>query len=688
MIAQGGLRLTAEQQSAVDTPFDGCLAITGRAGSGKSTALAERIARARALFPDAHPLIAASSRRLDEYAVEILRECGVGVTLVDDVEAELLFESACSPLFALEWEEFVRDQLDPEVPGLDRPERFLESAFRLIRRLRDADVDPELFLSSSLAGATEFYANPPNFADPALLGATKGCYHDSLDVTRPELQRQYRREIDLAKILAKLYRSYVDLVNASERMSGRDAIVAARDRLRDDAMLASRLRERHRLAFLDNVEELTAGQLHLLQQIFGDALRGVTLCGDPSSAFAATRMVDPAGALAPAMSQIELHEHRSPPALQVHRAAMPRDEAAFIAGQVAAWLEEGTPPEQIAVLFRSVRNVEIYERALLDRGVPVAIVGDANLFTDRRALDALALLWNVYDPFRHEWLLRTLSNPALGLSDASLAILCAEPPDPQRPLFTLDDEPAPTSRPSRWDPKRDLRLGWNVIRGDQDAALAADARARVERFRQLRAEWIEAMETLCFEEFARRVWSDALAREGAAGSARARAQQLVLERLLARLTGFLATTPDATTVDALEYAQRRMQSALETCEDAPEGAFVRLSSLEAAHGLEFDRVVVASARPGAFPLWYAPDNFLFSPRIGMVPKENAGGARASRTAKFSYYIFATKAREHYNARERRAFVYALRRARKSVLVTASGAPTRGVTAPEFLEELR
>jgi hypothetical protein len=687
MIAQGGLRLTAEQQSAVDASYEGCFAISGAAGSGKSTALAERIERARALHPDARALVLPSPRRLDEYAGELLRECGVAVTLVDDVEGELLFESACGSLFALEWEEFARDQLDPEVPGLARPERFLESAFRLIRRLREADVDPEFFLARSLAGATEFYANPPNFADPALLGATKDSYHDSLDVTRAELQRQYRREIDLAKILAKLYRGYVELVNASGQMSGRDAVIAARDRLRGDPALAARLRERHRLAFLDNVEELSAGQLHLLQQVFGDALHGVTLCGDPSSATAMTRMVDPASAFALATSRIELHE-QSAPALARHRAATPRDEAAFIAGQVAAWLHEGTRPENIAVIFRSVRNVEEYERALLDCDVPVAIVGDANLFTDRRALDALALLWNVYDPFRHDWLLRTLANPALGLSDASLALLCTEPPSPQRPLFALDDEPAPTSRTSRWDPKRDLRLGWNVIRGDQDGALTAEARVHVERFRRLRAEWIDAMETLPFEDFARRVWRDGLAREGTPGSARARAQQLALERLLARLTAFLATMPDAATGDVLEYAQRRMESDLETCEDAPDGAFVRLTSLEAAHGLEFDRVVVASVRPGAFPLWYAPDAFLFSPRIGMVPKENAGGARASRTAKFTYYMYATKARERYNAQERRAFGYALRRARKSALVTASGAPTRGLTAPEFLEELR
>ena len=97
---------------------------------------------------------------------------------------------------------------------------------------------------------------------------------------------------------------------------------------------------------------------------------------------------------------------------------------------------------------------------------------------------------------------------------------------------------------------------------------------------------------------------------------------------------------------------------------------------------------MADVRAGAFPRWYAPDAFLFSPRLGMIPKENVGDAQASRTAKFSYYTYRNKSRERYNERERRAFVYALRRARHTALVTASQTPTRGVHAPEFLEELR
>jgi superfamily I DNA/RNA helicase len=115
---------------------------------------------------------------------------------------------------------------------------------------------------------------------------------------------------------------------------------------------------------------------------------------------------------------------------------------------------------------------------------------------------------------------------------------------------------------------------------------------------------------------------------------------------------------------------------------------VRLLSVEAARGRHFERVVVANVRAGAFPLWYSPESFLFSPKLGVIPKENCGAAQAARTAKFSYYMFAAKTARRYNEAERRAFNYALSRARERVLVTAAGTPTRGVSAPEFLEELR
>jgi superfamily I DNA/RNA helicase len=627
-------------------------------------------------------------RGLADYAVEILRESGREVTLIDDVEAELVFARACVPLFEMQWDELVHDQVDPEVPGLRTPQRFLRSAFRLIRRLGDANVTPAHFLATAMTGATEFYANPPNFSDPSLLVATKNTYHDSLAVDARELTRQHRREIDLAKILAKLYKAYVTLNAESARVTGRDAVLATIAGLRDAPARASALRNRFRFAFVDDAQDLTMAEIGLLRAIFGDALAGVTLCGDPASAVALARRTQPDATFALAKRAVRMRGTYRKARLEVQRLSGSAQESSFIADTVVEWIASGVPAERIAVIFRSVRNVELYERALLDRNVATGISGDVNLFADRRALDAMALLWNVYDPFRHDWLMRTLSG-ALGLSDASLVTLCSDPPDPQRALFTFDDEPAPTVRSSRWNAKRDLRLGWNVVRGAVDDALGADAAQRVAQFRRRRQDWIRLADSTDFGTLARTIWREALPREGEYGSARSRTQQLVLRRLLRRLGAYAAERYGTQLADILTYAEQRLESDLESCENLDDGAgFVQLLNVEAAQGRQFERVIIANVRPGAFPLWYAPEAFLFSPKLGMIPKENVGEARASRTAKFSYYMFANKAPQHYNERERRALRYAMARATNTLLVTSWGTPTRGITAPELLEELR
>ena len=689
----------------IEAPPDTFVTITGPAGSGKTRALEERLERLRAQTPAARIFHAPDTSAFESLAFEMLHARGVQARRVDDVEAELLFADAAQGLLAMEWEHLVTGQLDPEVPGLRSPQRFLDSAFRLIRKLIDAAISPQAFLERALGGATSFYAKPPNFAHPDLLRETKDAYRDSLDVTPHELNRQYRREVDLAKILATLYEKYLERVRASGAMTARDATYLALHA--SDAGTAT-----YDFAFVDEAEELTFAQLRLLQAMFGESLAGVTFAGDPGSATSTFRGARPDRVFSLPSLRHELHEqHRTPvaielaaahlararerpdargvePALALHRARTQDDEAAAIAVRVRSLFASGAKAADVAILFRTVRDVQAYERALLDRDIPVLVSGDVNIFNDRRALDALALLWNVWDPFRHDWMLRTLAGPSMALSDAALDVLCSEPPDAQAPLFVLDTEPAPTTRSGRWDPKRDLRLGWNVVRGERDASLSDAARERLVAFRSMRERWLTLLDTLPFDALARAVWNDGLARAGAPGSAHARAQQRMLERLLARLCAYADAHPGASLGQILAYAQERADSDLETCEDGGDEGFVSILSIDAARGRSFDHVVIADTRAGSFPRWYVPDAFMFSPQLGMIPKENVGEARASRTAKFSYYVIKMKSREHYNAEERRAFVYAMRRARRSVFVTASGKPTRGVSAPEFFEELR
>jgi superfamily I DNA/RNA helicase len=189
-------------------------------------------------------------------------------------------------------------------------------------------------------------------------------------------------------------------------------------------------------------------------------------------------------------------------------------------------------------------------------------------------------------------------------------------------------------------------------------------------------------------DFVRLVWSEGLAAAGPPGSARAWYQQQTLTRLYERIMRFAQDYANASLAEFLEHVEARIGSDFETWETSERAGAVRMLSIDAARGREFDHVVIPRARAGSFPRWYAPDAFLYSPSLGMIAKENVGEARAARTAKFTYYMFRTKAREAYNKEERRAFVYAMRRAKSTLLVTASERATRGVTAPEFLAELQ
>jgi len=681
------VEFTVEQRAVIDAAFAESLEIAGASRTGKTTALRARAARyenehGREYFFAAHP------RELVTLARAVLEAAGASIRIADAMEARRTFAAGAAQLFDLAWPEFKNGTIDPEVAALRGPQWFLDAAYRLVRKLREGGIEPQTFLERSLAGAADFYAKPPNFAHAQLIAATKDAYRDSLDVSPEELQRQYRREIDLAKIVHRLYDTYLARLEEGDSLSESDAIATAVDTLRKRPLLANDVRQRFAHVFVDEMQEATPVQRALLDAIYGTPLRGVTFAGDARAATSRFKGARPEVALAGAAQTITLAPGPPRATLTLHRAKTLADEAAYVAQRVQEELERGVPPGEIALLFRSCADVQVYLDALLDRDIPAAVGGDVNIFAERHALDALALLWNVSDPFRHTWLLRTLSGKAMALSDASIAALCADPPDPQTALFAPDPEQAPTERTSRWNPKRDVRLGWNVLRGETDQSLNETARARVAEFRKLREGWVRAMTESPLAEFVRKVWSEGLARDGAPGSARARTQQHILRQVLDRLLELHRLHPGATLGDLLSDIAERGESDCESCEATHDPAFVQLLSVDAARGRSFAFVAIPDARAGSFPRWYVPDAFLWSPTLGMIPRENAGSINASRTAKFSYYLYRTKAREAYNAQERSAFEYAISRARASVLVTACGSPTRGITAPEFLEELR
>ncbi len=318
----------------------------------------------------------------------------------------------------------------------------------------------------------------------------------------------------------------------------------------------------------------------------------------------------------------------------------------------------------------------------------VDIAGAASIFDFRAVGDALGALWTAADPYRHDYLLRALQSPWVGLSDATLALLCGEPPDAQPLLFDLPSEESGGTRSGRWDRRRDVRLARNVTHGDVDVSLSAGARERLGAFREARARWETLSRSLDCGELARTVLNEtvlAALREDARG----RFERHLIARLLGLLDAAVDREPLASLRDLLEYVERvaSAEDDLLAVNLRDEHA-VRVLDVESAKGRTFEAVFAVDVRAGAWPRYYTPDAFLFLPSLGMVPKENVGDARTGRTAKFTYALYRRKLREQYDNENRRALYTALTRASDYVSISASGRATRGASTPEFLEELR
>jgi superfamily I DNA/RNA helicase len=717
----------------------GLLAFTGPPTSGKTEALVRRFAALAAAEPaiagaaivtaardaGARALaariasvtgIAVRGATLDALAFDLLRahplETGLALDLeaIDPLDAEEIFERAAAPLFSAEWSDWLGTDVDPEIAGLRTPARFADAALRLIRKLRDSGIDDAEFLAVAQRGATTFYANPPNLASPILLSATKDEHRASLAVGASELDRQRKRELDLAKILARLYRAYVNELVRRGCLTASDALAEATRLLENHPAIGRALRRRLRVAFVDDAHDLSAAALRFLRALFGDALDGVAVAGDLDAATQTFAGARPERIFTRAVTTVQLAPRTLHPqilavmrgtidadparpvppgdAVRVLRAADRAAEVNEVAARVFALIGAGTPPARIAVVHRSLRTLADYERALTARDVPVALAGDPALFERAGVRDALALLWTAVDPFHHVWTLRALQTPMLRLSDASLAVLCGEPASPQPALFALPASETDTDR--RWDSKRDLRLGTNVLRGERDADLSDVARERLVAFRARRTRWCAWLRATDVATAARAIVEDGgllLARTEET-RARTRLRATLIERLIALIGAYAVRHPFDDLAAALAYCER-----LAVADHGPElidgrDDAVVVAAVERVLGRRFDHVFVVDASAGSFPPYYVPDAFLFSTTYGMIPKDSVGDSVAARTAKFTWYEHHAKPRAAYVREQRRLFAAAMGRADVSVTVTASGRPTRGVAAPELASEIQ
>ncbi|MFC9063939.1 ATP-dependent DNA helicase [Streptomyces harbinensis] len=247
-----------------------------------------------------------------------------------------------------------------------------------------------------------------------------------------------------------------------------DQIALAATLARDIPEVGRALREEYGVVLLDEYQDTSVAQRILLAGLFGDGTgHPVTAVGDPCQAIYGWRgasvanlddfpehfpapdgtparryslsenrrsggrllrlandLAAPLRALHPAVVPLrpaEDAEHTG----RVHCALLPThaDELAWLADSLAHLVRTGTPPGEIAVLCRTAGDFAEIQRALVERDVPVEVVGLSGLLHLPEIADLVAVCEVLADPTANAALVRVLTGPRWRIGPRDLALL-------------------------------------------------------------------------------------------------------------------------------------------------------------------------------------------------------------------------------------------------------------------------
>jgi superfamily I DNA/RNA helicase len=692
------LSLSAAQERVVRAA-GATMLVVGPPGSGKTTALAARALARRACgvepliicshdsgtnaFLDAIECLGADREQwrvatLPAIAAQWLSQAYLASASAGSVvvggrgAAREILSHAARGLLDMTWPLFARSDIDLDLPHLSRPDAFLDEAAVLFSLLQRSRVTPEEFEEGCAAGLAAFYGEQTERAvvllqDPAVLKRASARGRDACRASAQALAVQRRAERDLCAILVQLYREY-RAVAASEPVRAAEDITDAVVRwLCDDEPACKTIASAIGEIIVDDAEDAEPGLASVLEILRRHRQVPVVLAGCEAARVDGFEGRRSALASLGAAERIELPPLAAPATLDVARLHDEREEADWLAQRIRELVACGVAAEKIAVLSRTEHAAAIYAQHLRERGVPASKPG-SRLERDDEMADLLALCAIVDDPLDQEHLLRVLSSPLVGLSDASLRALCRDPGE--RRQLSLEVGVAPPAAATISPPPGTLAR--NMDSGEADGMLPETALERIVTLRtNLRAWRAECRRRSPVERF--------VYLAGAAGFRDRWHAAPPGER--ERLRGDLERTAQAVAQAAISYAASDFRVIARLIEDevvalgpAPvvAGAVVT-DSIVAVKGRRFDHVFVAGVAHERFPRIYTSRAMAFSRTYGLIVRENIAGG-AAQTAKFAWYYAKFGAKAMYVDEERRALEYGLSRARVSASASGFGTP--------------
>jgi DNA helicase-2/ATP-dependent DNA helicase PcrA len=674
--------VSPEQQRAVEHT-GGPLIVIGGAGTGKTTVLTRRHAwlvsrPTHALAPEEILVVAHS-----DAAADALR--GTIEDLLARPYGELAVHTAHSAAQRLLHDEAVEAGLDPFVVVLgtaDRTAMLLERIDELTLRRHDLRGNPGAVLRGVVARIDRL-------KDEAITAAEYDAWaaalptDDDAQRTRAEREREF----------AGLYLDHDRMLAEAGALDTGDVLLRAVTLLRERPHVRTRVATRWRHVLADDYQDLSFAQV-LFVTLLASEHDELTVAGDDDQAIrrfrgAAAKNLRELAAERAQATEVRLEQSfRCPPAVVRAAAAVVaanpgriakrlegRDDETDPPAHVAFWrcpneraqaqhvaieaerlIREGTAPERIGVLVRSVRSEARQVAAALDeRSVPYRLEGAAAFFARAEVRDVLAWLRLLVDPTDAGAVVRALARPPVELRAADLA-RCVQ-----------------ISR------RRKLDMVSALVAATESPQLPPEARDRVLTFLKLHRQTAAALDTMRPDLFVHRL----VERLGLRRQQLFAAQADVVERLraLARLTelagDFARRRPQGTarelarSLAAVADAGLGEQADGHGLESPGRKGFVRVLGMEAATGEEFDHVFViglqATRMPGARMRLMEP-----------LPDELVKERLPSET------------RESHAQEMRRLLHVAMTRARHGLTLACATTSERGTAQPvsPFAEEAR
>jgi DNA helicase-2/ATP-dependent DNA helicase PcrA len=558
--------LTPIQRAAVEHP-GGPLAVAGGAGTGKTTVLAERFAWlcASGLEPEAILVLTRDADGL-RARIEARLERGfeeLHVVTVPGFSARLLHDEA------------IEAGLGPFVAAASAADRLA----MLLDRVDELSVRLHDFRGSPAAMLAGIVGRIDRLKEQAI---TAQAYADWTAVL-PDGEPQTDREREFAQI----YLAHDRMLSEQSLLDEGELVLRARALLEGKPHVRERTLARFGHVLVDDLEDLTPAQRALLS-LLGDELTATA--SDPAVAEGMpTTMLDRSlrcseQILTAAGAVLEPVPAGEPGGdVRFWRCANERAQAQSVAADVARLLREGTAPEQVAVLVRSVRNEgQAVAVALEERAVPHRLVGDSAFFQRAEVRDVLAWLRLLVDPADAGAAVRALARPPVELRSVDLA------------------------RCIQIARRRKLDMVSALVAATESPQLPPEARERILAFLKLHRAAARALDSTRPDLFVHRL----IERLGLRRQQLFSAQADVVERLrnLSRLgelaTAYVRRSPQATPREFARYVSAVADAGLRDDEpadtDAPRDG-VAVMSMQAARAREFDHVFVLGLQSARMP---------------------------------------------------------------------------------------